>query len=143
MNLKAHLEASMEEHLTKTWSKHLTTTARLTDRLEEVELDKEYIQRLLHRNCGKISDMRLEWENMGFRHHIKRLRHDINGLQKDMAELRRLHIRTNNQDEIDALRPTKSPANKYVHDNFFNTGHFVATQEANSFINCHLVDALS
>jgi len=139
MNLKAHLEASMEEHLTKTWSKHLTTTAGLTDRLEEVELDKEYMQRLLHRNCGEISDMRLEWENMGFRHHIKRLRQDINGLQKDMqdcrtatAELRRLHIHTNNQDEIDALRPTKSPANKYVHDNFSNTGQFVATQKANS-----------
>ena len=103
MNLKGHLEASMEEHLSKTWSKLSKTTERL-NRLEEVELDKEYMQRLLHRNYGEINDLRLEVENMGLCHDImiKGPRHNIKGLQDDTVELRRLYMKQ--QDEIDALR---------------------------------------
>lgn len=135
----------MEEHLSKTWSKLLKTTERL-NRLEEVELDKEYMQRLLHRNYGEISELRLEVENKG-------LRNDIKGLRDDMVVLRQLYMK--NKDEIDALRrlvqtmeskvkakeekhpkrppklksknctekkmgDSKSPAYKYVHDNFSN-----------------------
>ena len=126
----------MEEHLSRTWSKLLKTTERLNE-LEEVELDKEYMQRLLHRNNEEISDLRLEVENRG--------------LRNDMVEMRRLYMK--NQDEIDALRrrvqtmeskveaneekhpekpknlksknctgkkmyDSKSPACKYVRDNF-------------------------
>lgn len=151
----------MEEHLSRTWSKLLKTTERLNG-LEEVELDKEYMQRLLHRNNEEISDLRLKVENRGLRNDNEELRNVIRVLQGDMVDMRRLYMK--NQDEIDALRrlvhtleskveankekhpektkkmksknctgkkmdDSKTPASKYVHDNFSNRHyHFSSTQ---------------
>lgn len=105
-NLKAHLEASIEEHLSKTWSKLTKTTERLNE-LEELELDKEYMQRLLHSNNEELSELRLsekklQLENDRLRDDVKGLQKDVKGLLDDMVRLRHLYMK--NKDEIDSLQ---------------------------------------
>lgn len=130
-HLKTHLEVSMEEHLNRTWSKLLKTTERV-NKLEEVERD---MQRLLLKNDAEITDLRVEVGNRG-------------ELRNDMAKMRRLCKKNEDeiyalirvvqilQSKVKANeenhpgkpkkrnRPekkkddSKSPARKYVHDNF-------------------------
>ena len=104
--MKAHLEASIEEHLSKTWSKLTKTTERLNE-LEELELDKEYMQRLLHSNNEELSELRLsekklQLENDRLRDDVKGLQKDVKGLLDDMVRLRHLYMK--NKDEIDSLQ---------------------------------------
>lgn len=75
--------------------------------LEELELDKEYMQRLLHSNNEELSELRLsekklQLENDGLRNDVKGLQKDVKGLQDDMVVLRRLYME--NKDEIDSLK---------------------------------------
>jgi len=110
--------------------------------LEELELDKEYMQRLLHSNNEELSELRLSGKKLQLEN--DGLKNDVKRLQDDMVVLRRLYME--NKDEIDSLkrlvqtteekRPEKplklktkkykgkntgdsrSAASKYVHDNF-------------------------
>lgn len=84
--MKAHLEFASEEHLSKTWSKLLKTTERLSE-LEEVEIqiavlqtDKESMKKSLDKNGEEISDLKLS---------EKKLEVENMALKRDMAELRK------------------------------------------------------
>lgn len=117
--------------------------------MEELELDKEYMQRLLHRNSEEISDLRLsekklELENMGLRNDVAALRQQFKNYKKEMSSLKQL-VQTVMESKVEAneekhpdqplklksknytgkkIDDSKSPAYRYVHDNFFNISIF-------------------
>ncbi|XP_044163482.1 TNF receptor-associated factor 5-like isoform X2 [Acropora muricata] len=87
-NLKIHLDVSMEEHLSGTWSKLLKTTERL-NKLKEVEVSMHRLVLKNERMNAEITDLRLEVGKSG-------------ELRNDMEKMRRLYKK--NEDKIHELR---------------------------------------
>ena len=104
--MKAHLNFASEEHLSKTWSKLLKTTERLSEmevvevQMGELQTYQESMKRLLDKNGEEISDLKLS---------EKKLEVENMALKKDMAEMRKEleeveRTAANDREEISLLK---------------------------------------
>ncbi|XP_078367851.1 TNF receptor-associated factor 3-like isoform X1 [Oculina patagonica] len=105
-NLKAHLQFASEEHLSKTWSKLLKTTERLSelevveDQIGELQTDKESMKRVLDKNGEEISDLRLSEKKLDLENMTLKI--DVKHLQKELEEVKR--TAANDREEISSLK---------------------------------------
>ena len=121
----------MEEHLNRAWSTLLKTTERV-NKLEEVERN---MQRLLLKNDPEITDLRVEVGNRGeLRNDMEKMRRLCKKNEDEIYALIRvvqiMQSKLNANEENHPGKPkkrnlpekknddSKSPARKYVHDNF-------------------------
>ena len=94
--MKAHIECASEEHLSKTWSKLLKTTERLSElevvegQIEDLQTQSESMKKLLDKNGEEISDLRLsekklEVENMELKKGVAELRRELKEVKHTAA----------------------------------------------------------
>ena len=96
-NLKTHLEASTEEHLSKTWSKLQKTTNVLEDVEDDIRLlqeDKTWLKRSLKKKHSALK--KLDLKN-------KTLKKEVTKLEKQLEEVKR--TAAENQKMISLMKP--------------------------------------
>ncbi|XP_066021660.1 TNF receptor-associated factor 4-like [Pocillopora verrucosa] len=111
-NLNAHIDASCEEHLSKTWSKLLQTTERVNE-LEQVELhmqaDIDSVKKSLEEAKGDVEQLKLseaerKLENL-------QLKKDVLELQMKLKELHH-NVISPRKNFVDVIEVTEVADNK-------------------------------